>query len=122
MPNLKTDPYGILEYAIGSDDDFTCFDFHVDHEARTVTLHAVINSETGSFIQDAETPCTVPFADAVSTAQRLVDDAIAWLYDSGDVIEHDTLGWNQDEQYFVRAVECAIDCDKDHTIRLQVSE
>ena len=53
---MLTDPYGSLEYAVGSGDDFWCFDFHVDESRKRVRLHAVINSETGSFIQDAETP------------------------------------------------------------------
>ena len=103
----QTDPYGSLEFAIGSADDFYCFDYYL-HDDDTVTLHAVINSETASFIQDAEEPFRVPFSQAVEEAQRLSDQAIDWCFEGGEVIEHDTEGWNQDPSYFWRSVQAAI--------------
>jgi hypothetical protein len=105
--NKLTDPYGSLEFAIGSADDFWCFDYYV-HENGDVTLHAVINSETGSFIMDAEEPIRVSAAQAVEQAKRLTDAAIDWCYDSDEPIEHDTEGWNQDPSYFWRAVQAAV--------------
>lgn len=57
-PKKITDPYGHLEFCIGSADDFWCFDYHT-HKDNTITLHAVINSETGSFIMDAEPPAAL---------------------------------------------------------------
>lgn len=78
----QTDPYGILQYTVGDDDDFWCFDYAIDRLAQTVTLHAVINSETGCFIQDAEEPVTVPMGDAFSEACRLIDAAHEWCWDN----------------------------------------
>ena len=107
--NELTDPYGSLEFAIGSGDDFYCFDYYL-HDNGDVTLHAVINSETGSFIQDAEPPVRVPAAQAVDEAKRLTSEALDWCYLNcgDDFIEHDTEGWNQDPSYFWRAVEAAV--------------
>lgn len=101
-----TDPYGHLTWAIGSGDDFWCFDYH-PNEDGTVTLHAVINSETAGFIQDAEPPCTVPAHEAVEEAQRLVAAALDWC--SANDVEHDTEGWNQDPSYFWRCIKGAVD-------------
>jgi len=103
---MSTDPYGSLEFAIGTKDDFWCFDYHINGD--NVTLHAVINSETGGFIMNAEEPVTVPKEEAVEVAQHYVDNALDWLFEAGDPLEHDTEGWNQDPQYFVRAVKNAI--------------
>ena len=101
-----TDPYGHLNFAIGNGDDFVCFDYEISDDLRTFRLHAVINSETGGFIQNAADPVEVPLADAPAAAQVLVDQAIDWLAGDGwsDPVEHDVEGWNQDPQYFVRCV------------------
>lgn len=99
----RTDPYGELEWCIGSADDFWCFDYHKNDDG-TVTLHAVINSETGSFIQDAEPPVTVPAAQAVDEAKRLTDAAVEWCFDNE--VTHDKEGWNQSPCYFWRSVHC----------------
>ena len=106
---LETDPYGALGFCIGSADDFFCYDYDIDGDR--VRLHAVINSETGSFIMNAEEPAEVSRAEAIAKAQGLVDQAINWLAGEGidDPVEHDTEGWNQDPQYFVRWVTYAID-------------
>jgi len=100
-----TDPYGRLEYCIGNEDDFWCFDFHM-HGMGTVTLHACINSETGHFIMDAENPIRVPRQDAVQHAKRLTDLALDWC--AMNNIKHDEKDWNQDTSYFWRAVHCAV--------------
>lgn len=114
-----TDPYGSLEFAIGNEDDFWCFDYAL-HDDGTVTLHAVINSETGSFIQNAEEPIRVPAAQAVEEAKRLTDEAINWICGEGidEPIEHDTEGWNQDPTYFQRSVEAAVTRSKDSVPRI----
>lgn len=106
-----TDPYGELNYCIGSEDDFWCFDFAIDPDPCApggvlVTLHATINSETGSFIQDAEPPITVPRERAVEEAKRLTDAALDWLAEND--VQHDEAGWNQDTTYFWRSVHCAL--------------
>lgn len=103
--NKLTDPYGHLEYCIGSADDFWCFDYY-RHDDGTVTLHAVINSETGSFIQDARPPVRVPIAEAVAMAQELVEAALAWCVDNE--LEHDQKGWNQSPCYFWRVLHADI--------------
>jgi hypothetical protein len=100
-----TDPYGKLEWCIGNADDFWCFDYEINDD-DTVTLHAVINSETGSFIQDAEPPITVPEKDTVAKAQELTDKALEWCAEND--IEHDQEGWNQSPCYFRRSVHCEI--------------
>lgn len=106
MHTDRLDPYGCLEFVIGSGDDFVCFDYSVDTSARTVRFASVVNSETGHFIQNFEDECTVPFAEAVAEAQRLVNAALDWCGENE--VEHDAEGRNQDPQYLVRAVTNAI--------------
>ena len=101
----ETDPYGHLTWAIGSGDDFWCFDFYHNVDG-TLTLHAVINSDTGHFIQDAEPPCTVPADQAVAEARRLTESALDWCSANG--VEHDTEDWNQDPSYFWRCIQQAV--------------
>lgn len=101
----ETDPYGILEWAVGSGDDFFCFDYNID--GRNVTLHAVINSETGSFIMNAEEPVTVDASEAVEVAEAYVDQALDWCGENE--VEHDCEGWNQDPHYFTRCIKRAVD-------------
>lgn len=100
-----TDPYGYLEYAVGSGDDFHCFDFCV-HNDGTVTLHAVINSETGSFIMNADDPVRVKAEDAVRVAQDMVWAALEWCTENE--VRLTMAGWAQDPAYFVRSVKYAI--------------
>lgn len=101
---MNTDPYGELLFAIGNEDDFWCFDY--DSDGGKIRLHAVINSETGSFIMDAEEPYEVPKEEAPDLALGFVDQALDWCGENE--IEHDTEGWNQDPYYFYRCVKaCA---------------
>jgi hypothetical protein len=103
---LETDPYGSLTFAIGTGDDFYCFDYAIDHEHGIVRLHAVINSETGSFIMDAEKPVEIPANEAVAYAEGLVDQALDWCGEN-DIV-HDHKGWNQKPEYFVECVRKAV--------------
>jgi|TARA_Y100000310_G_C20195980_1_gene584680 hypothetical protein len=106
-----TDPYGHLEFGIGSEDDFYCFDY-AELPNGSIKLHSVINSETGSFIQDGEVN-EVSKAEAPEVALGMIDQALEWLVEGGDPcedgkpgsIEHDIEGWNQDPYYFYRAVK-----------------
>lgn len=115
-----TSPYGTLAYAIGSGDDFHCFDHaplfglavsELDDEQSTfvaplnlMVLHSVVNSETGGFIQ-GDCYEVVPFNEAVSAAERMTDRAVEWLYEGGaKMIRHTMRGWNQDCTYWERQV------------------
>lgn len=111
-----TSPYGFLEFAVGSADDFYCFDY------RTITgkdgkqymvLHSVINSETGSYIQDGSYN-VVPIEDACPHAAGMAEEASRWCGENS--IRHNRSGWNQDRLYFFRAV-CANVGDKEFSDR-----
>ena len=92
-----TDPYGHLHYAIGSADDFICFDVE-RVESGLIRLHAVLNSETGSFIMNFEDPVEVPASEAAAYAEGLVDRALDWCGEND--VTHDRDGWNQEPEYF----------------------
>lgn len=111
----KTDPYGSMEFVIGNEDDFVCFDYGLSDDRREVILHAVNNSETHHYIEDAETPTVARLTNAVAEAQRLTDQAIAWIDGEGvqSPITHDVEGWSQDPQYFVRCVAECVDSIKE---------
>lgn len=106
MEKAELDPYGHLNWCIGSEDDFWCFDYVADHKAKLMWIRATINSETGSFIQDAHTDWRKPiaFENAPDYAMSLSDDACQWLAEGGDPIEHDEEGWNQSIDWFCRCV------------------
>jgi len=114
----ETDPYGLLEFAVGSEDDFWCFDYCWVENNTKIRLHAVINSETGSFIMDAQPPEEVEVERAVEAAEALVDAAISWCYDND--VEIDVKGWNQDPLYFVRDLKASIDFIKNRGKYLKV--
>jgi hypothetical protein len=97
-----TSPYGCLEFAVGSGDDFHCFDYAKLPDGRIV-IHSVINSETGGFIGTAGYYVVRP-EEAVGTAIGCIDDAIEWLRNGGTPLRHDQRGWNQDPHYFARSV------------------
>lgn len=100
-PKLETDPYGNLEYAVGSGDDFICFDFAC--EDGWMKLHAVVNSETGSFIEDFGKAAIVRYQDAVAEAVSMTEAALDWCATNN--VRLDLKGWNQDPYYFARKVE-----------------
>jgi hypothetical protein len=97
-----TDPYGELTWAIGSADDFICFDFNMLH--NVLHLHAVINSETSSFIEDFAHKVVInPTVEAAQrAAEVLVDMALEWCAEND--VEHDRDGWNQHPAQFVAGV------------------
>lgn len=76
-PPPTLDPYGRLEYSIGTDDDFVCFDYAVTNEG--VWLASTINSETGSFIQAMQQPVIVPHNQALWKADAMIDQAWDWV-------------------------------------------
>lgn len=98
----RTDPYGKLEWVVGNADEFICFDYYVDMVKNTITLHSVVNSQSGGFIEDLQKPITVPCEEAYGKVISMVDSA--WLWCSENGVKHDTKGWNQDAQYFVRVI------------------
>lgn len=116
------DPYGELEFAVGSDDDFVCFGFSLLDDGR-VYLDAVVNSETGSFIMGFET-ATVPRERAVSAARGMVDRSIEWAIADGAVggmsASLSLLEWDQDPLYFVRCVEAAVSGSSEEVPRLDL--
>jgi hypothetical protein len=99
--------YGALEFAIGTGDDFWCFDFAVvdlPPHGKRIFMEAVINSETGCFIQRQnffDSFESHPYA-AEETAKAWTEEALDWCADND--IRHSKRGWNQDPWYFYRAV------------------
>lgn len=105
LPNW-TSPYGHLEFAVGSGDDFYCFDYasvNAGPRGEFVILHTTINSEIGAFIMDHSyevlpANAAEERAAIVRAAFGLIDAAQEWGYDNG--IKHDRRGWNQNAWYF----------------------
>jgi len=101
-----TSPYGHLHFAIGSGDDFVCFDYATITGPRGewIILDATRNSETASFIEGAEY-LVLP----INTEQEK-RDAVRAAFNMADLgfddVQHHRKGWNQDWQYFGRAVFC----------------
>lgn len=83
MREKKTDPYGHISWAVGSDDDFVCFDYYVERRTKRVLLHAVVNSETGHFVQDFIKPTWVAFATAPEAARDMVNSGVEWCIENG---------------------------------------
>ena len=99
-----TDPYGSLrapEFAVGSSDDFVCFDVGYLRKGAVV-IHAVVNCETTYSIEDFAPPKEVPIKDAFRVAVDMIQAALDWC--AVNDITHDQEGWNQDPYYFVRHV------------------
>ena len=111
LPNF-TSPYGHLFYAIGSGDDFWCFDFadvNAGPRGRFIILHATINSETGGFIEDAPHGYKVMPANSMAEQAAVVreafgmaDQAVEWCMHND--IRHGTKGWNQNDRFFPLSV------------------
>jgi len=95
-----TSPYGALEWAIGTGDDFVCFDY-ADLPDGNIVLHAVVNSETAHFI-DRFAYQVVSKDDAPAVAQALCIEALEWAEQDGARLH--IRGWNQDPSYFYRCV------------------
>lgn len=115
LPNF-TSPYGHLEFAVGSGDDFYCFDYEVTDagpEGRFVILHAVINSESGGFIMDAPhgyevlpVNTTAQQKAAVRAAFGLMVQAQDWC--AHNDIKHSVKDWGQNPAYFPICVARAL--------------
>lgn len=115
LPNI-TSPYGHLEFAIGTGDDFYCFDYEkIDAGPRGLfmVLHTTINSETGGFIMAAPHGYEVlpvntmkQESTAVRAAFGLMDQALEWC--AHNDIRHSVKGWNQNPAYFPICVARAL--------------
>ena len=103
---VLTNPYGSLHYAIGSGDDFWCFDYAKLVDGRVI-VHSTINSETGGFIMRGEHE-VVPENEAPDVAMGMIDQAITWCCENDVRITRKR--WYQDPYYFYRSVFQA--CDK----------
>ena len=105
-----TSPYGHLQYATGNGDDFFCYDFEILNagpRGQFAVLHAMINSETGGFIEGFSyevMPCNslAEKMRVVRAAFALVDRAVDWCI-SNDV-KHSIKGWNQSDDFFAISV------------------
>ncbi|QLE46494.1 hypothetical protein FD723_40495 (plasmid) [Nostoc sp. C052] len=75
-----TDPYGKLEWSIGDDNDFICFDC-TSLPCRQVAIHAVTNCETASFIEDFDY-LIVSGDQAIAVAQDLIAQATNWCLEN----------------------------------------
>lgn len=100
-----TNPYGILEYVIGGEDEdggdwMTCFDFAELPDGRIV-LDATVNTDSGGYIGGAGY-FVVSRINAVDTAKSMTENAIEGLI--ANELEHDEKGWNQSTCYFWRSV------------------
>jgi len=100
-----TNPYGVLQWAIGNGDDFTCFDYAFLPDGRVV-LHATFNTETGSYIGDCSYE-VVPALDAPNVAMGMVGEGIETT--CMNEVRHTKAGWNQDPYYFYRCVKLSCD-------------
>ena len=103
-----TSPYGHLEFATGSPDDFYCYDYKMIEagpRGQFIILHATALSESGGFIETAGYE-VMPIntgnerREAAKTAKNMMD-----YFENA---RHDRRGWNQDEKYFFRAVVHAL--------------
>ncbi len=104
-----TSPYGCLQWAIGSGDDFTCFDYAFLPDGRVV-LHSTFNTETGSYIGDCSYD-TFDAKDAPDAAMELVGEGLETACMNG--VRHTKAGWNQDPYYFYRCVFLSCDPNLD---------
>lgn len=100
LPKL-TDPCRRLEFAVGSREDFICFDFSMI-DNQTFVLHSVIHTSGCGFLSDAAY-CIVPAGHAVEAAYQMVREARQWCGEYG--IEHDGLIWSSGPGDFLKAVQ-----------------
>jgi hypothetical protein len=96
-----TNPYGSLQYAIGSGNDFLCMDhaFISRNGKQWVVLHASRNSESGpgGYLEGAGYKI-VPLGPKVQgVVFSMMDGAF-------EEVQHSVRGWNQDRWYWYRAV------------------
>lgn len=119
LRDAPTDPYGNLDCCVGSGDDFYCYDYFLGAlGGRTIfVIHSVINSETGSFIQDNDyivvdsvDPKFKGLGDfeaaCIHAVMEAVESGLDWCGENG--IRHTNTGWNQDPYYIVRSAARAL--------------
>jgi hypothetical protein len=105
----RLDPYGSLEYCIGSGDDFVCFEFGLQKSGRVLRIESVLNSETGHFIDRFHDPILIDLAvvsltDLKEAIIDEIDSALDWCMENE--VKHTKAGWNQDPFYLYRAIMC----------------
>jgi len=105
-----TSPYGALYFAIGTADDFVCMDYAELPDGRIV-LHTIVNSETGSFI-DQFNYSVVARDQAFYVAQQITNDALQWHFTDDCPKRLHITGWNQDPTYFMRCVKAYVEGKK----------
>ncbi|HYW88884.1 MAG TPA: hypothetical protein VFB50_14005 [Chloroflexota bacterium] len=117
-PARPTDPYGHLTWTIGNADDFHCFDVEMLDDGRIV-LHSVVNSETGSFIQDARYEVVRP-EYAEKLAREMLDAAWEWTYDPEPIDMRGSVRHSKhSDTSFMRAVREAVFRSQESKIQYQ---
>lgn len=99
-----TSPFVRREFAVGTRDDFWCFDFAILPNGR-VALHAVINADSEGFFDDGAY-LVVPKEEAADQARRLVSMALEWCAEHG--LSHSYRDCGKDPMCFARAVNRAV--------------
>ena len=107
-----TSPYGFLEFAIGSGDDFLCMDYATittKDGLNFIILHTTLNSETGSFIQGSGYE-VLPI-DTQEQKREALSAAIGMMDGGFEDVRHSEKGWNQDVWYWARCIDRALNPD-----------
>lgn len=103
-----TSPYGHLQFAVGSGDDFVCADYatiNCGAMGEFIILDFTFNSETGCYIGG----CGYYVLPVNSTEQkRKALNQAFYSMNCPDDVRHTRKGWNQDENYFARCVAKAL--------------
>jgi len=111
-----TDPYEHLTWVVGNDDTFVCFD-HVAFGAE-VAIHAVVNSESGCFIDTfaySIVSSEEAFAEACGIVSLALDSLTEFDYpgEEGEDSSLDPRGWNYGGTRFIEDVgQCYGDQNK----------
>jgi hypothetical protein len=104
LSNL-TSPYGFLEFMVGGDGDFACFDSRVidcGPLGRYTILHGVINTDSSNYIGDGA--YFVMPSRSIEECAKVVWKAVSMVDEAVKQFDHSRRGTNQHPYYFVRAV------------------
>ncbi len=85
------DPYGTVQWSVGDEDDFICFDHAILNDG-SVILGSVLNSESASFIENFIYTHAEAY-EALAAAEEMLREAQHWCTLNGV----DTEGSNGDE-------------------------